>query len=96
MDSGTFLIKQFMKFINLNLNYVTIYSLSVFIFIVAGLHLMQTHYDPVHQLMSELALGQYGFLMLFAFLAFSLALFSTQQSLSSYKNSLQLTFVRYP
>ena len=41
----------------------------LFIAIVFALHLVQPDYDPKHQLMSELALGHYGWTMLFAFLS---------------------------
>ena len=48
-------------------------SSLVFLVIVASLHLLQPGYDPLHQFMSELALGPYGGAMFFAFsaLAFS-------------------------
>jgi hypothetical protein len=49
-----------------------------FISIVICLHLAQPNYDPVNQLMSELALGQYGFFMLFAFSSFALSVFTAQ------------------
>ena len=45
-----------------------------FIAILVPLHLAQTGYDPAYQLMSELALGQYGWAMLFAFLSLGAAI----------------------
>ncbi len=39
----------------------------IFLLVVLGLHLAQPGYDPRHQLMSELALGPHGELMLLAF-----------------------------
>jgi hypothetical protein len=39
-----------------------------FVLIVSILHVLQPGYDFAHQLMSELALGAYGWAMLFAFL----------------------------
>ena len=44
-----------------------------FIAIVSTLHQVQPDYDPMHQLMSELALGHYGWAMLFAFLALGIS-----------------------
>jgi hypothetical protein len=44
-----------------------------FAVIVCYLHLVQTDYSPLYQLMSELALGKQGALMLWAFLSFALA-----------------------
>lgn len=38
-----------------------------FVTVVAVLHLIQPGYDPINQLMSELALGPYGWAMFFAF-----------------------------
>jgi hypothetical membrane protein len=45
-----------------------------FVAVVSILHVLQPGYDPVHQLMSELALGPYGWAM---FLAFALIAGST-------------------
>ena len=54
---------------------------------MAILQIIQTDYNPIYQFMSELALGEYGLLMFYAFLAFAIALFVLQKSLSIYKNS---------
>jgi hypothetical protein len=43
-----------------------------------GLHLVQDGYDPLHQLMSELALGRHGWAMLIAFLSLAGAVFGVQ------------------
>jgi hypothetical protein len=44
-----------------------------FVAIVGYLHFVQTDYSPLHQLMSELALGKQGALMLWAFMSFALS-----------------------
>ena len=41
----------------------------MFVGVVSYLHVTKQNYDPVHQFMSELALGEAGWLMLVAFLA---------------------------
>jgi hypothetical membrane protein len=55
---------------------ITLTGVAGFVGIVIYLHFIQTNYSPVDQLMSELALGEQGFLMLFAFLSFAIAIFS--------------------
>jgi hypothetical protein len=47
-----------------------------FVAIVSYLHVIQVGYSPLYQLMSELALGQQGDLMLWAFLSFALSVAS--------------------
>jgi hypothetical protein len=47
-----------------------------FVVIVSYLHFAQIGYSPLYQLMSELALGRHGDLMLWAFLAFALSVAS--------------------
>ncbi len=44
-----------------------------FVVLVCYLHLVQTDYNPLYQLMSELALGKQGTLMLWAFMFFALS-----------------------
>lgn len=44
-----------------------------FVAIVCYLQLVQTDYSPLYQLMSELALGKQGALMLLAFMSFAIA-----------------------
>lgn len=56
-----------------------------FITLIITLHLIQTSYDPVGQLMSELALGESGTLMLPAFTLLALAIALTQFALLDYQ-----------
>ena len=65
-------------------------GVTVFILVVGALHVLQDDYDPVHQLMSELALGQHGKLMVVAFCGISVAVFSIQGLLNSCEASLTL------
>jgi hypothetical protein len=44
-------------------------SVAAFIVSTVSLHFLQPGYDPVNQLMSELALGPYGIIMLLAFVS---------------------------
>ncbi len=57
---------------------ITIGGAIGFILIVIYLHIVQQNYDPVHQLMSELALGRHGSLMILAFFGFALSVFTAQ------------------
>jgi hypothetical protein len=61
-----------------------------FLIIVIFLHIVQipAGYNPSYQLMSELALGQDGEMMLFAFLGLALATLATNNILSSYQAPL--------
>lgn len=52
---------------------ITLLGVFGFITIVTYLQFIQSAYSPIHQLMSELALGQQGSLMLGAFLSFALS-----------------------
>jgi hypothetical protein len=61
---------------------ISIMAVATFFAIVGYLHVAQNGYDPVHQLMSELALGEHGELMLFAFLAVASALLALAIGLS--------------
>ena len=47
-----------------------------FIIVVIALQLLQPGYDPIQQLMSELAMGPFGSLMTIAFFSFGMSLFS--------------------
>ena len=58
------------------MKFLTFASTGSFIIIVAYLNIVQTGYNPLYQLMSELALGEQGELMLGAFLSFAIALIS--------------------
>lgn len=55
---------------------ITIGSVVAFVVLTVSLHFLQPGYNPVNQLMSELALGPYGIIMLFAFITLALALSS--------------------
>jgi hypothetical protein len=72
---------------------VSITGVSVFVAIVIYLQVAQTGYDSAQQLMSELALGTNGEVMLFAFLALAVALLSLAVGLSFRGSQLVLTFV---
>lgn len=60
---------------------VTVVGVMLFILTVVALHLLQPGYDPRHQLMSELALGQYGWAMFVAFLGLAVAVFGVQAAI---------------
>lgn len=62
---------------------LSIASVIGFVTIIVSLHLMQPDYDGRHQLMSELALGPYGWAMLPAFSFFALSILGIQQGLRS-------------
>ena len=62
---------------------VAITGVAMFVVVVVGLHLLQPGYDPQHQLMSELVLGQHGWAMFLAFLGIALALFGIQIGISN-------------
>lgn len=66
-----------------------------FLIIVIALHKVQVNYNPIHQLMSELALGEYGIFMFFAFLSFSIAILSSQQIIAMYKNSFSISILLF-
>ena len=61
---------------------LTFVFIASFISIVAYLNSVQTAYNPLFQLMSELALGKQGELMLGAFLSFACALISASLCLT--------------
>ena len=65
----------------------------MFVVTVVTLHFLQPAYDPVHQLMSELALGPYGWAMLLAFVGLALAVFGVQAALGGFGGSLHLRFL---
>lgn len=69
---------------------ISIAGIAIFLSIVVFLHLVQPGYDPVNQLMSELALGEHGNFMLFAFFGLSLALFSILLGLSKFGSGNEL------
>jgi hypothetical membrane protein len=59
----------------------TTVGVVVFFVTVVALHLLQPDYDPWHQLMSELALGQHGWAMFVAFLGLAVAVFGVQSAI---------------
>jgi hypothetical protein len=61
--------------------------MAMFVMIVLILHLLQPGYDPRHQLMSELALGQYGWAMLLAFLGLATAMVGVQAAIAAFGGS---------
>lgn len=48
-------------------------GVALFLIVVVALHVVRRDYDPLQQMMSELALGQHGGFMLVAFLGFGSA-----------------------
>jgi hypothetical protein len=66
-------------------SFITLAGVVGFVSIVTFLHFIQAGYDPVHQFMSELALGRHGFLMLWAFLSFALSVAGAIKILAAYK-----------
>ena len=60
---------------------IAIVGILVFVAVVTILHLIQPEYDPVYQLMSELALGTYGWSMFLAFSGLACATFGIQLEL---------------
>ncbi len=65
-------------------------GVAMFLVVVLTLHVVQTHYDPVNQLMSELALGSQGWAMFFAFAGIALALTGIQFSIGPLGAALAL------
>ena len=61
----------------------TLVGVAIFIATVVPLHLLQPDYDPTHQLMSELALGTYGWAMILAFGGLALAVFGVQAAIGA-------------
>ena len=58
-------------------------GVGMFLIVVLALHVVQVQYDPVNQLMSELALGPHGWAMFFAFAGIAVALAGIQFSVAS-------------
>jgi len=65
----------------------TMIGVAMFIIVVLMLHLIQSEYEPRHQLMSELALGQYGWAMFMAFLGLATAVFGVQAAIAAFGGS---------
>jgi hypothetical membrane protein len=64
-----------------------------FAVVVSILHLLQPGYDLVHQLMSELALGEYGRVMLLAFLLIAASTFSLALGIAQLPRSASVQVV---
>lgn len=58
-------------------------GVGLFVATVTTLHFAQPSYDPTHQLMSELALGPFGWAMVIAFTGLTLAVFGVQVAIAA-------------
>ena len=65
----------------------TMIGVAMFVIVVLMLHLIQSEYQPRHQLMSELALGQHGWAMFMAFLGLATAVFGVQAAIAAFGGS---------
>lgn len=65
-------------------------GVAVFLVTVLTLHFLQPAYDPMHQLMSELALGPFGWAMVAAFSGLALAVFGIQAAIGVFGGSRSL------
>jgi hypothetical membrane protein len=68
-------------------------GVTTFVATVVILHLLQPDYDPIHQLMSELALGRNGWAMMVAFAALAFAVFGIQNAIKAFEASRGLRFL---
>lgn len=73
-DLGRLNVKTLPSFLRDYFSGLALCGVAGFVLIVFALHLLQPGYDARQQLMSELALGPYGGMMLWAFAALALAL----------------------
>jgi hypothetical protein len=71
----------------------TLFGVMLFVTTVVTLHVVQPAYDPMHQLMSELALGPFGWAMIIGFAGLALAVFSVQIPISVAGASVWLRLV---
>jgi hypothetical protein len=71
-----------MEDLNKNTGWIVIGGAIGFLLVVICLHIVQPDYDPINQLMSELALGRHGSFMLLAFSSFALSVFTAQIGLN--------------
>ena len=76
-------------------NIIIVLGVFGFIFIVTALTVVQTNYNSAHQLISELALGKYGFFMMFAFFSFSIAVIMAQDALAIHSNNKIIRFLLF-
>ena len=58
-------------------------GVALFVLVVVTLHLLQPGYQPRDQLMSELALGEHGWVMFVAFLGLAMAILGIQAGVKS-------------
>ena len=59
-------------------------GVAVFVATVVTLHFVQPGYEPSQQLMSELALGPFGWAMIIAFTGLALAVFGVQVAIANF------------
>jgi hypothetical membrane protein len=57
-------------------------GVATFLIVVLILHMLQPDYEPRHQLMSELALGQHGWAMILAFFGLATAVLGLQAAVA--------------
>jgi hypothetical protein len=65
----------------------TMIGVAMFIIVVLMLQQIQSGYEPRHQLMSELALGQHGWAMFVAFLGLATAVLGVQVGIAAFVGS---------
>ena len=68
-------------------------GVALFIVPVVTLHFVQSDYDPLHQLMSELALGPFGWAMVIAFAGLALAVLGVHVAIAVFDASPLLRVV---
>ena len=68
-------------------------GVGMFVVTVLALHLLQPNYEPSQQLMSELALGQYGWTMIVAFTGLAIAVFGVQAQIAAFGASRGFRFL---
>jgi hypothetical membrane protein len=68
-------------------------GVAMFLLTVVSLHVIQTEYQPAHQLMSELALGRYGWTMIFAFSGLAISTFGVQAAAGAHGASRWLRMI---
>ncbi len=81
--------------ITLTNSIITALGVTVFLAIVITLHVIQIQigYSPTDQLMSELALGKYGFAMFFAFISLAVACLGSERILHSARSSIVISML---
>lgn len=74
---------------------VAILGAAIFVAVVVPLHFLQPGYEPANQLMSELALGPYGWAMVLAFAGLAMAMLGVQAAVSALGASRLLRALLY-